>query len=195
MVPGDGKNPSEKIKKDLIAKLKSFGIHYEKHTVNSTLDGCNTNKKLARLMKKLLQLCLAHGVQLGVVKTLYVATKNKDTTSSGLELASTNDDEIESDHEEMDESDTVDMDNNSEEEYDENDLEDENDEHEDSDIESEDLTGLFDEEIVQDSVLLEKFEEVINKLRKIVKTHHGRSNVRVHQLQEAIKAWQKKHVS
>ena len=39
--------------------------------------------------------------------------------------------------------------------------------------------------------LNENFEEAINKLKKIVKAFHGTSNVRGHQLQETIKAWQK----
>ena len=182
MIPGEGRNPATKIQKDLQKKLESFGIRYKKNSINFTLDGCATNIKVARKMKKFLQLCLAHGVQLGVVKTVYIPSKKMKSS----EIESDNNDEANSEASEKENDELED------EEIDE--LEDEDSDDIDA-SDDEDEIGLFKEEPNKVLELNENFEEAINKLRKIVKAFHGKSNVRGHQLQEAIKAWQKKTVS
>ena len=75
MVPGHGRLPATTIKAHYVKKIESFGLNFKRDIINSTNDGCTTMEKLGRLIKKLMQLCLAHGMQLGIVKVIYMAYK------------------------------------------------------------------------------------------------------------------------
>ena len=191
MVPAEGRTPAEKVKIHLVNKLESFGIDYKKDTINGTLDGCTTNIKLGRLLKKLLQLCLAHGFQLGIVKTLYVKKKKKNNPNS---------DENEND-DETNEDESTNEDTESEEEEEEADV-DSGDEEDDYDMESGDEEevfyreeqGLYQEAPEEEFILDQSYEKVIQKLRKIINQYGGRSTPRGDSLQDAIKAWQKEKV-
>ena len=77
MVPGEGRLPATKVMEHLVKKQESFGVNYKTDTIAGTLDGCTTNIKVGKELKKLLQLCLAHGFQLGIVKTVYKPLKKK----------------------------------------------------------------------------------------------------------------------
>ena len=77
MVPGEGRLPAEKIFEHLQKKLETFGLSHKKDTINSTLDGCNTNKSLGKMLKTLIQFCLAHGIQLGICKTVYITEEDE----------------------------------------------------------------------------------------------------------------------
>ena len=77
MVPGEGRLPAEKILEHIEKKLEAFGLCHKKDTINSTLDGCNTNKSLGKMLKILIQFCLAHGIQLGICKTVYVTEEDE----------------------------------------------------------------------------------------------------------------------
>ena len=84
MVPGEGRLPAVKIKEHLVKRLEAFGLSHKKHTINSTLDGCNTNKSLGKLLEILIQFCLAHGIQLGICKTVYI-TEDDEFESINIE--------------------------------------------------------------------------------------------------------------
>ena len=71
MVPGDGSLTAEIIRDHVVAKVEQFGLCYKTDCINGTNDGCTTMIKYGELLAKLIQLCLAHGVQLSVVKTVY----------------------------------------------------------------------------------------------------------------------------
>ena len=75
MVPGEGRLPAPIIKNHVVEKVGNFGLVVKKHTINGTLDGCNTNKALGKLLDILIQFCLAHSFQLGIVKVVYVHQK------------------------------------------------------------------------------------------------------------------------
>lgn len=51
--------------------LQSFGISMKKDLVSSTLDAASINRKFIRLIDAIGQLCLNHGLHLGVCDTLY----------------------------------------------------------------------------------------------------------------------------
>ena len=78
MVPGEGSLPAPKIKGHIITKVGSFGLTWKKHIINTTNDGCSTMTCLGKLLDgKLMQLCIVHGIQLGVVKTVYNTAKRR----------------------------------------------------------------------------------------------------------------------
>ena len=51
--------------------VKDFGLSFDHDIVGSTLDGASVNKKFIRHVKSIGQLCLNHGIHLGVCDTLY----------------------------------------------------------------------------------------------------------------------------
>ena len=80
MVPGHGRLPAEKIQHHYVKRIESFGLNFKRDVINSTNDGCATMKKLKDLFLKkylhfIMQLCLVHGLQLGIVKIFYKAMK------------------------------------------------------------------------------------------------------------------------
>jgi hypothetical protein len=56
--------------------LASFGVNYKQHIAGSTGDGSSAMLKFGKECPTFYQLCLNHGVQLGVCDTLH-NTKNK----------------------------------------------------------------------------------------------------------------------
>ena len=94
MVPGHGRLPAEKIQLLYVKRIESFGLNFKRDIINSTNDGCATMKKLEELLKKLMQLCLVHGLQLGIVKTFYQAIKE---IQNKLEEEDLDDDQDQSD--------------------------------------------------------------------------------------------------
>ena len=184
MVPAIGRTPAEKVYEHYVKKHESFGINYKTDTINGTLDGCTTNQKVGRLLKKFIQLCLAHGVQLGIVKTIYKGMKEKNPIEHELadEVVDDNDEEIES----LDGMSDSDIGDESEVEEDNSD---------DSENEEEEM-GLFEVEPEETLELNdEKYEIVINKLRKIINRYSGRSTPRGDEFQKAVKDWQKRKVN
>ena len=75
MVPGHGRLPATTIKQHYVKKIESFGLNFKRDIINSTNDGCSTMTKLQELLKILMQLCLVHGIQLGIVKVFYKVMK------------------------------------------------------------------------------------------------------------------------
>ena len=198
MVPGEGSCPAEKIKEHLVNKLESFGINYKTDTIINTLDACSLNKKLGDLMKKLIQLCLAHGVQLGIIKTVYKNKKKEKTSLDEVEDQPVLDEQnlVENEMEDQtsdseDEMSDVEAEaNDSGEEMDESDLE----VGDESDLEVGDEQGLYQEAPEDVLVMNEDYGKVIDKLRKVISRYAGRSTPRKDSLQKAIKEWQKEKV-
>ena len=188
MVPGEGSCPAEKIKEHLVNKLESFGINYKTDTIINTLDACSLNKKLGDLMKKLIQLCLAHGVQLGIVKTVY---KNKKKEKTSLD-----EDQPVLDEQNLVENEMEDQTSDSEDEMSdvEGEANDSGEEMDESDSEVGDEQGLYQEAPEDVLEMNEDYGKVIDKLRKVISRYAGRSTPRKDSLQKAIKEWQKEKV-
>ena len=195
MVPGEGSCPAEKIKEHLVNKLESFGINYKTDTIINTLDACSLNKKLGDLMKKLIQLCLAHGVQLGIVKTIY---KNKKKEKTSLDEDQPVLDEQNLVENEMEDQTSDSEDEMSDVEVEANDsgeeMDDSGEEMDESDVEVGDEQGLYQEAPEDVLVMNEDYGKVIDKLRKVISRYAGRSTPRKDSLQKAIKEWQKEKV-
>ena len=123
MVPGDGRLPAEKIRDHVVGRLEKFGLNYKTDIINGTNDGCNTMIKYGDLLKILIQLCLAHGFQLGIVKTIYVGKAKKDKAQKiSDEFKDNSEDQIEeNDVEEFDEEDVVEESSSLEENMDQDD--------------------------------------------------------------------------
>lgn len=66
-----GSMPAESGVSILKTKLIEFGLILEKDIINITTDGASVMKKLGRLISPSHQLCYAHGVQLGIIDTIY----------------------------------------------------------------------------------------------------------------------------
>ena len=199
MVPGEGRLPATKVMEHLVKRQESFGVNYKTDTIAGTLDGCTTNIKVGKELKKLLQLCLAHGFQLGIVKTVYKPLKKKELDSNDM-TASAN---SESDHEEEEEEndsveEVVESDGESSDSEDEiHESGDEINESEDEDEENDagNETGMY-EEAPEDVLALNgTYGKVIQKMRKVINRYAGRSTPRSDALQAAIKEWQKQKVS
>ena len=132
------------------------------------MDGCSTNAKLGRLLEKLTQFCLAHAFQLAITKTLYKKVKagNVDEQLEVITEAYEDKpaDEMSFSEEEIEDGDEVDSGNEIE-------------------------MGLYVETLPSDIFLLKetKYEEAINKLRKIINHYCGRSTVRHDNFQNAVK--------
>lgn len=73
-----GSMPAESRVSILNTKLTEFGLILEKDIVNITTDGASVMKKLGRLITPLHQLCYAHGIQLGIIDTIYKRPTNVD---------------------------------------------------------------------------------------------------------------------
>ena len=179
MVPGHGRLPADVIKEHYVRKIESFGLNFKKDILNSTNDGCKTMEKLGELIKKLMQLCLAHGLQLGVVKTFYLNMIKK---TLGNQNENITDDDYD-DNSDEDQTDSEDEESDEEEEQ--------NSENDDDNVESEEFDN---EDVLDVPKLKRKYGLVIVKWRKIVNTFHGRSTPRKDQMQDAIKKWQKQQV-
>lgn len=82
MVRGEGRLPASKIKTLYKERIESFGLDFDKHIINSSNDGCSTMILLGKLMDILMQLCLAHGVQLAILKVFYILVKKLSKKSS-----------------------------------------------------------------------------------------------------------------
>lgn len=88
-----GSMPAESGVSILKTKLIEFGLILEKDIINITTDGASVMKKLGRLISLSHQLCYAHGVQLGIIDTIY--KKQTDVEESVIESENVeNDDEI-----------------------------------------------------------------------------------------------------
>ena len=113
MVAGHGRLPAETIQLHYVKRIESFGLNFKRDIINSTNDGCSTMKKLEDLLKILMQLCLVHGLQLGIVKIFYTAMKKIQNEQNNDQ---DDDDEDEDDHddddEEVDDQDENDMSEN-----------------------------------------------------------------------------------
>ena len=186
MIPGEGRLPASKVKELLVKKLDSFGVNIKTDTIVGTLDGCTTNIKLGKDLKKRIQLCLAHGFQLGIVKTVYILPRDNKFESvedvTDMEQNDAEDEIIESD-EELSEFE------------DDSDSEDEIVDEEDEEYETRNETGLYEEEPEEALELNYAYDKVIKKMRKIINRYSGRSTPRSDALQAAIKEWQKQNVS
>ena len=169
MVAVSGPCPAKKYKEKAQMKIRAFGLDPNKDIINFSNDGCSTMKKLGRLVKPILmQLCLAHGGQLGVLDVFY--KKN-------------NDDEDSDDENDQDVSD----------EDDDEDFDQEDDEF-DNDDDLEDESGLIDETNEEFAELKDiEIKDLIAKCRKIVNKYSGRSTNNHALLQDAIKDWQRKN--
>ena len=66
-----GSATSERLLELIEERLMEFGIEMRKHVVAITTDGAPVAKKIATLAETLRQLCLAHGIHLGVCDVLY----------------------------------------------------------------------------------------------------------------------------
>ncbi|GBP55689.1 hypothetical protein EVAR_18981_1 [Eumeta japonica] len=62
------------LRKVLKEKLSEFDLSLDKDIVGITTDGASVMKKVGRLIEPLLQLCYAHGVQLGITDVIYKKT-------------------------------------------------------------------------------------------------------------------------
>ena len=195
MVPGEGSCPAEKIKEHLVNKLESFGINYKTDTIINTLDACSLNKKLGDLMKKLIQLCLAHGVQLGIVKTIY-KNKKKEKTSLDEDQPVLDEQNLVENEMEDQTSDSEDEMSDVEEEANDSgeEMDDSGEEMDESDVEVGDEQGLYQEAPEDVLVMNEDYGKVIDKLRKVISRYAGRSTPQKDSLQKAIKEWQKEKV-
>ncbi|CAH0551103.1 unnamed protein product [Brassicogethes aeneus] len=101
-----GSMPAESGVSILKTKLTEFGLILEKDIINITTDGASVMKKLGRLISLSHQLCYAHGVQLGIIDTIY--KKQTDVEKPVIESENEeNGDEI---YFEMDEISTTDSD-------------------------------------------------------------------------------------
>merc|ERR1712020_795426 len=106
-------------------------------------------KKLGRLLAKLIQFCLAHGIQLGIIKVLYPKEKKNELDSDDMEA--------ESDHE-------MEQNNSGDEIIDSGD---ENEpENEEDQVGFE--TGLYEEAPDEVLSLTGSYGKVITKMRKII---------------------------
>ena len=77
MVPGHGRLPAAKIKEHMIKRIESFGLNFKTDTINGTNDGCNTMISYGKMIRpKFMQLCLAHGGQLAILKVVCKKEKN-----------------------------------------------------------------------------------------------------------------------
>ena len=110
MVPGNGRLPAEKIKEHVVKKVESFGLNFKTDILNGTNDGCTTMEKYGDLIKKLIQLCLAHGIQLGVVKGIYKEPKKKKTKKTTEIEVEENDSDVEENDSDVEEYDEIDSD-------------------------------------------------------------------------------------
>ena len=183
MVPGHGSLPAEKIKELYVARIERFGLNFNKHVINSTNDGCSTMIKLKKELKKLMQLCLVHGIQLGIVKIVYVDDK-ENTVEIEVDQTNVESDDDEEEYTDESEDDETEANNEDTDDTDDNqwvDIEDE------SDIEEPETENLPE--------LKREYKKAIRKWRKIVKTYHGRSTVKKDHIQDAIKGWQKTKVN
>ena len=195
MVPGEGRLPATKVMEHLVKRQESFGVNYKTDTIAGTLDGCTTNIKVGKELKKLLQLCLAHGFQLGIVKTVYKPLKKKqlDTDDMASQSESDEEEEGEDSGDEVIESDGGSSDS-------EDDISESGDEIDESSDEDEENiagneTGLYDEAPEDVFPLNGSYGKVIQKMRKVINRYAGRSTPRSDALQAAIKEWQKQKVS
>ncbi|GBP97937.1 hypothetical protein EVAR_71113_1 [Eumeta japonica] len=69
-----GSMSSESCVQVLKEKLSEFDLSLDKDIVGITTDGASVMKKVGRLIEPLLQLCYAHGVQLGITDVIYKKT-------------------------------------------------------------------------------------------------------------------------
>ena len=83
MVPAYGHLPASKLKEKYVQRIEAFGLSFKQDVINSTNDGCAVMKLVGKKIKpKLMQLCLAHGFQLGICKTVYKKKKKPKEDSS-----------------------------------------------------------------------------------------------------------------
>jgi len=87
-----GSMPAESGVSILKKKLTQFGLLLEKDIICITTDGASVMKKLGRLIPPLHQICYAHGVQLGIIDTIY--KKQNDFEEPVIEAENENEDEI-----------------------------------------------------------------------------------------------------
>lgn len=121
-------------------RLNNFGLDLETHIIGMTTDGASVMRKVGKLIPCYQQLCYAHGIQLAVVDILY-----KNNTNKGHEICSSQNEEVIS---------SVDSD------------EDNNDDYNDETNEEQGLTVTVDQPPVE---LISDYNDLINKVRKVVK--------------------------
>ena len=143
MVPGDGRLPATKIRDHVVGRVEKFGLCFKTDVINGTNDGCKTMIKYGKEIKKRLQLCLAHGTQLSVVKVNYIKKKKPKKTNAEVEPEKASDTFAGSDEEIDDDDDQVTIYSDVEEE--DQMLASDDDQDNESDEDEEDLTGLIEE--------------------------------------------------
>ena len=184
MVPGVGRLTANVIKEKYIKRIEAFGLNFVRDIINSTNDGCSVMKSVGKkILPKLMQLCLAHGFQLGVVKTFYLNQKKK---KKSQDIEDENEDD-ESMDEYEDEIGNLESDTNES-------SDEESDDDEDEIEEPDDETGFIQEYNGEPIEAIAEFEEILKKWRKIVNEYHGKSTPRKDFFQQAIKKWQKEKV-
>ena len=96
MVRVRNKCTAEVVKDVLEKKLNEYSIDIEKDVICHTTDGASVMTKMAKLLKIVHQICLAHGMHLAVCDVLYKAKKSNESEASDK-------DEHEDDEEDEDE--------------------------------------------------------------------------------------------
>jgi len=122
-------------------RLNNFGLDLETHIIGMTTDGASVMRKVGKLMSCYQQLCYAHGIQLAVVDILY-----KNNINKGHEICSSQNEEI-----------TSSVDSNKD-----DDIDDYNDETN----EEQGLAVTVDQ---PPGKLISNYNDLINKVRKVVK--------------------------
>ncbi|CAH0405771.1 unnamed protein product [Chilo suppressalis] len=89
-----GSMPAENGVSILKTKLTEFGLILEKDIINITTDGASVMKKLGRLISPSHQLCYAHGVQLGIIDTIYKKQTDVEEEEPVTVTESENDNEV-----------------------------------------------------------------------------------------------------
>lgn len=83
----NGSYSAEKCIESVDLRLKEFGLCLEHDIVNLTTDGCAMMIKVGKILDAdgpSQQLCIAHGIQLGITDTLYKKHENFDQSDSEL---------------------------------------------------------------------------------------------------------------
>lgn len=181
-----GSMPAEKCKKITLEKLKSFNLEL-RDIVGATTDGASVMKKFGKIMGVIHQLCLVHGIHLAVVKSFYkkksVGTKVDDKINE--EFSENLDSDGEStktlDEEELEELDEH-IDGEEEEESVRNSDEDISEDEEDARMELLSSASLSESDINN-----EEINEVIQKVRKVVKFYRKSPTKNDDQLQVEVK--------
>ena len=74
LVPIHGKCPTSKLNELLLERVEQFGLNFDRHIVALCDDSCSQMKLLGKMSVTEQQLCVVHGVHLGVSKTIYNKT-------------------------------------------------------------------------------------------------------------------------